>query len=43
MGSADSSPPTISAGKNLPPFGLGKSELAEKEYIIKKMKKRSKV
>ena len=39
MGSAASFPPTISAGKNLPSLegaGLGKSEIAEKEYTISK-------
>ena len=36
MGFAGSSPPTISAGKNLEGAGLGKSEIAEKEYTISK-------
>ena len=36
MGSVALTPPTISAGKNLEGAGLGKSEIAEKEYTISK-------
>ena len=36
MGFAGSSPPTISAGKNLPSLETGKSDFAEKDYTISK-------